>query len=742
MTKVPIRLKSYRRRREERPNLSFLFLLFIVIVGFFFFLVIGGVRSVVKWRHARDIHEVYFYPSKKTFGRFEFVEIFLKVKKQGGQTLLTQPVLEIFDDKNEAVVSAGFIHKRRFVYDGRRRIWVATWPVPWNASGGTYTARAKIALKNKVKTTENQNNEIKLPLLRWFRLHYPKSFNKQTKPKVTEKEEVRVLNYSVDFKVSAQKAADIHPKLRVLTIESSRDMLNGRFMGPDGKVSNESLYAWAKFLGANAIWYLAGQTASWGVKSEDDVWQKINLKSFPELAKRARARGCKFGGWIACYLTFGKKHFKKYRYAYDYEPRLHRCVPRDAVSLMDENRLYDIVAVAKKLQSDPNVDYIGLDYIRSAAGGYEMVDEFVRDMQPEVPDGFFKRTKEQRMNWLGEQIALKKFAGWEGKDFYELWSWWRAHKVASVVHEIIERAKITKPVWTFTLGWEHGFQHGQDTPMLVDAGVSVDAVMLYEITKPLFPFMMKAWRTYLKPGQSPLIAGNTVDWNLHDKSFDPPGPQEFYNRLMEGVTTMNGGGKIHGAFFHDFDRLIYGRKGPFPALEWAIAGADAFSRVQELWDEVPYATKIMAQKLVVLEHKFPVSVSVKNVGAAPLTDVTINVIKTQGVKINGDETHMVSSLKPQKEKNVSFSCSVDKKQPRRIPMIAVEILQGAHRLVNFVYVHVKEPLRPKEKKKTKKDKENKDKKEKKSKSKDKQTKRESSSGRKKQAGKIRIKAAE
>lgn len=715
VAKVPIRLKGYRKRREEKNYGSYLFL--FVLCAFFIFLGAAGVRSLIRWRAARHSMEILFYPSKTTYGRFEFVEVFLKIQKQDNEKLLAQPQLEIADGRGNPVVSAGFIHKRRFEYDGGRKLWTATWPVPWNAEGGTYTARTKIALLKKVTARADGSNEIKIPFLRWIKLRYPKSFRKHVKPKEVRKEEEHVLNYSAEFTVAARKTPDIKPKLRVLTIESSRDMLNGKFTGPGGEVSNESIFAWAKFLGANTVWYLTGQTAGWGVKDADDVWQKINLESFPELAKRAHAHGYKFGGWIACYLTFGETHFKKYQYAYDYEPRLKRCVPRAAVSLMDENRLNDIVAVAKKLQADPNVDYIGLDYIRSAAGGYEMVDEFVRDMQPDVPVEFFKRTKEQRMNWLGEQIALKKFAGWEGKDFYELWSWWRAHKVASVVRGIIERAKITKPVWTFTLGWEHGFQHGQDTPMLADAGVSVDAVMLYEISKPLFPFMMKAWRAYLKQGQAALIAGNTVDWNLHDKSLDPPGPEEFYNRLMEGVMTLNGGTKIYGAFFHDFDRLIYGRKGPFPALEWAIAGADAFSRLQEAWNEVPYRTKLAAQKLVVLEHRFPVSVSVQNAGNEPLKNITVNVIQTQGINIHGDETRSISLLEPQKEKIVTFSCLVDGKQPRRIPMIAVEILQGNHRLVNFVYVHVKEPPKPKEKKKTKKEKESRDKKEKKTKQK-------------------------
>lgn len=742
MANVPIRLKKYGKRRVDRPPYLALFLLFLLSCGILF-MVVGGVRYFVRWGFVRFApKESYFYPSKKEFKRFEFVEIVLKIKKGASETLLAQPELEIMDAQNQPVVSAGFIHKRRFIYDGKKKIWVARWPVPWNVKGGTYAAQTQVALQKKVKVVSGGKKEVRIPILRWLKLTYPgkDKKEKEQKPKTTYKKEMGIVRHSAHFIIPVQKLPRIAPKLRVLTIESSRDMLRGKFTGPDGEVSNASLYKWAEFLGANTLWYLAGQTASWGgKKAVTDVWQKTNVESFPELAKRAKVHKLKFGGWIACYLTFGKARFKKYQYAYDYEPRLRKCVPTDAVSLIDKNRLNDIVALAKKLQADGNVDFIGLDYIRSAAGGYEMVDEFVRDMQPEVPEGFLKWTKTERMNWLGEQVALKKFAGWEGKDFYELWNWWRAHKVASVVHAIIERAKITKPVWTFTLGWEHGFQHGQDTPMLTDAGLTVDAVMLYEINKPLFPFMMKSWRAYLKPGQSPLIAGNTVDWNLHDKTIDPPGPKEFYNRLIEGVRALNGGAKTHGAFFHDFDRLIYGRKGPFPALEWAVAGADAFSRLQELWNETPYKVTMYVRDVVALNVAYEFTVRVENTSSKPISDISVRTLKTQGMIFRGEGFEKISTLAPHSEKTVSFLFSVDKDQPRRVPMLAVETKIGdgsqfSHRLVNFAYVKVKEPPKPKEKKKDEKGK-----KEKKSNAKDRITKKTPSVGKKKQPAKIQIK---
>ena len=70
-----------------------------------------------------------------------------------------------------------------------------------------------------------------------------------------------------------------------------------------------------------------------------------------------------------------------------------------------------------------------------------------------------------RIHWLAHTVERK-----EDKQVVALFEWWRAHKVATVLKSILDEAKMTKPVFTFTLGWEMGHQHGQDPAMLVDAG--------------------------------------------------------------------------------------------------------------------------------------------------------------------------------------------------------------------------------------------------------------------------------
>ena len=48
-------------------------------------------------------------------------------------------------------------------------------------------------------------------------------------------------------------------------------------------------------------------------------------------------------------------------------------VETSAVSLGDEKRVSDIIEFVKLLNECKEVDYIGMDYIRNAFGGYELV---------------------------------------------------------------------------------------------------------------------------------------------------------------------------------------------------------------------------------------------------------------------------------------------------------------------------------------------------------------------------------
>lgn len=114
--------------------------------------------------------------------------------------------------------------------------------------------------------------------------------------------------------------------------------------------------------------------------------------------------------------------------------------------------------------------------------------------------------------------------------------------------------------------------------MFRDAGVDLDAIMLYECDKGQFGDLIKAWEGYLRAGQVNLLAGNCVDWVLHQR--DPVGPQEFKRRILEGYHHLNRGGPAKGIFIHDLLRMLRGRTGPWGTKGWTEAAAQAINEVK------------------------------------------------------------------------------------------------------------------------------------------------------------------
>ena len=78
--------------------------------------------------------------------------------------------------------------------------------------------------------------------------------------------------------------------------------------------------------------------------------------------------------------------------------------------------------------------------------------------------------------------------------------------------------------------------------------------------------MLCDWRGYLRVGDAQLIAGNVVDWPLHQRS--PAGAREFGRRLREASRRMIGDGPASGIFIHDLERALHGRLGPQSTREW------------------------------------------------------------------------------------------------------------------------------------------------------------------------------
>lgn len=395
-------------------------------------------------------------------------------------------------------------------------VWTARWPVPWNAPAGVYRpvllGRADLAERLKITPF-------------YIRRRTPKAMPKG---------------------------------FVVATLESVMPLSTMKVKAPDGTMTDwRGLLDWAQYVGADAFFMLGGQTPGLG---KDEVWMQTNLKMIPEVAAECKRRGLQFGVYAMFSLTMSKVPLPGYEYGLEIKDA--RPVVTRAISIRDRKRLEDVAAFLRPYAADPNVDWVGLDYIRNALGGYELVDDFVAEMPGVVvPPEWSRLSRDERMTWLARKKIMRR-----DLDFVEAWEWWRAHRVALIVREIKARLN-GKPLWAFTLTWEKGWHHGQDPVMMNDAGVDIDALMFYEADKPQYAAMMKSWHEYVKKGDVQVMPGNIFDWGLHQK--DEAGPGEFGRRMKAAVTGVYADGPARGIFYHDMARLAWGRLGAWGTRGWA-----------------------------------------------------------------------------------------------------------------------------------------------------------------------------
>src|SRR5579883_1981048 len=360
------------------------------------------------------------------------------------------------------------------------------------------------------------------------------------------------------FFIARRKPAALPPGLTVLTLESADPWRDMKVLAPDGRMKDwRGMLDWAQYIHADAFWVLGGQTPG---RRPGEVWVPDNLDLIPEMAREAHARGLKFGVYAECYLTMSKRRLPRYRYAVDIQDG--RPAPTRAVSLADERRVDDIVALLKRFRDIPQVDYLGLDYIRNALGGYELAERFYAEMPGVFPPPNWSRlSADDKVLYFARKKVMRRDAA-----FIDSWQWWRAHEVGLIVRRIKAELGGSKPLWAFTLTWDKGHQHGQDPVMMNDAGVDADALMLYEADRAQFAGIMRDFHAYLKRGDVQLIVGDIVDWKLHQNS--PDGPLELYRRAAEAIDGIYADGPARGVFFHDVKRALTGRLGPWGSRGW------------------------------------------------------------------------------------------------------------------------------------------------------------------------------
>ena len=488
---------------------------------------------------------------------------------------------EVFREGNPVETVAG-IRDVILKSDGTGHRLSAHWPIPFNAPAGTYIVRMTV--------------------------HSPRMTETKT--------------FESAFTLAPLSPHWMPPGYTALTLEGGIKAVAGKYPPPDGEGSDSPAQAldWAQFLGADAFLFLAGQTS---------VWSGFHLKEFPfspwmlrlsdQYARAAHEKGIKYGVYLTTFRVVGDAWQEApYRFALGYDREADKLKPIDFISLKDTTRLDDLVGILKKFQNDDGIDLIGFDYIRTGEGGYEWVDDFVSDFNLETPPGFKEWPPEERSLWLARRIERD-----QSTTIRLLFEWWRAHKVAETLKDLLARARVTKPVFTFTLGWQMGHQHGQDPAMYIDAGVGVNNIMLYQRARGQVEEMKVHWPPYLAKGNGMYVLGEMVDFNWVQKSLSPPGPEELFDRETETFANWFPVNASLGMYWHDLYRLVYGAKGPYTSVEWAFSGGKAFSFLRQAENVSPILTKIDVPREIPAGVPFTFSVEILNRSGEDLKGLTL-----------------------------------------------------------------------------------------------------------------------
>jgi len=591
--------------------------------------------------------DIFLFSNKESYLHWEFVQIKAKIKnKKLAEKYRNEPLYVSVFKNGEKVTTIGGLEKIHLKYNSKTEIWEGRWPCPWNASTGRYL----------VKPVGPEN----------FRYAERRFLIDRRKPK----------KY-----VSAP--------IGVLTFENGSPLEKMKITDPEGKVSDwKGMFDWAEFIGADAVWYLAGQTRAESKNPDEHFpWREQNIAKLPELGLEAHKRGLKFGVYAIAYLTFGRQKYKNYVYACDYNSSKNGPVETFSISIGDEKRVADIIKLVKVLNGIDAVDYIGLDYIRNVQGGYELVEDFVSDMDVKLPENWEKFNYRQKMGWLANEKVSRK-----NMKLIDQWQWWCAHKISKIINRITTEVKLKKPFWVFTLSWEKGWQHGQDPVMFYDAGADIDAVMLYEANRMQFDALLDDWNDYIKKNDSEIIVGDVVDWNLHQKTTNPPGPQEFYSRIIEATNRIYNDAPARGVFIHDLSRSLWGRRiRPYTSKEWLLAGASAITEMKRINKVAPVEIKIDTERKISAGQEFTIPVTVKNISL----DEKCRNLKIKpyliGGDITGDREKTIPELSPGVSKKVIFRGVVKNRQWERNlkNMVAVQVKIGNKNWTAFEYVTVK-----------------------------------------------------
>ncbi len=630
----------------------------------------------------------------RAFYRYEVVPIEVRVRdKDGAPVADRKPRLRIYMGENQ-VNDAGRRREVGLTYDESAQSWKGNWIPPYGVTG-VYTARCSVDLpvtdfpEDYDWAAEREPPEpLRDPRLR---LEDAEAADKDDAPRDTsayrpDENALHPARGEREFRICGRHEMEGRepdcgpPGMGVVTWEIlTPNLFACEVRKPLGRkgVSEDltdwtGMFDWAQnWFDADTVWYSGYITsAAFGPLREGSPWHAGNTAPVSALGAEAHRRGMRLGVYAWAYKVVGPLDLlPDYTYAYRNEKTLLN-VP----SLLDERRVNDLAAAVAELNRNDNVDMIGFDYIRDAEPTFDAVNEFVRDVHPPVPEDWDALDQEAREEWLRGQCS--DIASKTDLQVWRLWGWWRAHRVALNIRDIIERSECRKPLFAFTLSASHGMEHGQDPYMYQDAGADLIAPMLYQMpTQRLFEAYMTSsqenWRAYasLSPHLN-LAPGNQVDY-LYNQMVadpsrcltDPPVPQRFYDRIHMALKEFayqprdEAGSPIPGAeyvppvgvFCHDLQRASASfydyLNDPYWGEEWALAGAAAYTDVRALWGRVPVSVTLETEGSPVTGETLRGNLVVRNITADPATasrGITVRGVSAWAVTAPGMQAQSAS----------------------------------------------------------------------------------------------------
>lgn len=563
--------------------------------------------------------------------RYNLVRITATVRDAQGvkRTIEGKPPEIIVTRNGEIVTTIGDFTSVTPRYHQPSQTYVAHWPIPWNAPVGEYLAEARLKVENPETwswETEEQQRERR------------RERKRNGEPAPPEGDAVCVAR--ARFFVTGRAPNPAIPK-GTCVASWEPDFPADRVRRTDGTMGDwKAMFDWCEFMGADTLWFRGAVTEAYKntPRTMEQPFKPNNLQAIPLLAAEAKHRGLRFGTWVAAYSTYPhntNRYKPPYKYAQDISRSTGAVSSLDFVSLLDPDRLKHVTGFLSQVQADPNVDYLGLDYMRSDRGGYEMVDRFTSEMPLRLPENFSRRSRSERWGY----VAKKREMEWQSDPkFYDSWNWWRAHVGAQNVASMIQQGQLSKPLWIFVLSWWHGKQHGQDPLMFTDAGASVLAPMLYQVdSRGMYDSMVRDWNEYLGQGQANIFPGDQVDYRWHQKLRNPAAPEEMYDRMVTAHRKFHATGLTVGMFLHDISRATTpDNNGPYPGTEWALAGGAAFSTLRMNWRVFPIVATLQMPAAAPLDTTVEGQLTLQNVVKRDVKRVTLQLEKTEGVELVGE----------------------------------------------------------------------------------------------------------